>query len=85
MIEFNINHYVCVKLTEEGREELKRQHEELYSVLPERLRDTTFTPKKEDSDGWSKWQMWSLMNTFGHMVRIGVKQPFETTIKIEDV
>lgn len=28
--------------------------------------------------------MWNLMNTFGHMVRMGAKQPFETTIKIED-
>ena len=84
MLNFNINHYVYVKLTDAGRTELKRQHKELYSVLPERLRDTDFKPEKEDSEGWSKWQMWNLMNTFGLMIRMCEDLPFETEIRIEN-
>jgi ketosteroid isomerase-like protein len=83
MIKFNINHYVYVKLTDEGRTEVRHQHEQLYSMLPDNLKDTTFTPEKEDDQGWSRWQFWSLMNTFGLMMRMGQHLPFETEIRIE--
>ena len=33
MIEFNINNYVHVKLTEAGLTELKRQHEQLSKCI----------------------------------------------------
>ena len=78
-MEFNINNYVLVKLNEIGEEELKRQHEELMIIAPKL---GPYEPRKVDEDGFSKWQMWDLMHTFGHMVSLGSKVPFETTIII---
>lgn len=79
MIDFNVNDYVHVKLTEVGIDELKRQHAELKEAFP-KLGD--FTLPKTDEDGWSKWQMHDLMNRFGGLCRPTMNVPFETNIKI---
>lgn len=79
-MEFNINHYVFVKLTDEGKAEHKRHHQELKEIVPS-LSD--YKLPTEDGEGWSKWQMWSLMNQFGHMLYNGGKVPFDPTIKID--
>ena len=79
-IEFNVNDWVKVKLNGEGIHELKRQHYELSKVIPN-LRE--FRVPKTDQDGYSKWQLHSLMNTFGHMMILGNEVPFDTVIKIE--
>ena len=76
---FDINYYVFVKLTDEGKAEHKRQHQELKEVVPS-LGD--YTPPTEDAEGWSKWQMWVLMSRFGHMCRNRSKLPFDTKIKM---
>lgn len=83
-MEFNINDDVFVKLTDFGREELKRQHEKLYSSIPSPLRTDKFELPKEDAEGWSKWSMWVLMNAFGPLLHNGGKVPFETEILIEE-
>lgn len=79
MMEFNINEYVAVRLTDEGRAEHKRQHDELNAQFTKKL---DYRPPKEDEEGWSKWQAWVLINTFGHMVDMGSMPPFETTIRV---
>ena len=80
MLDFNINEYVFVKLNETGLAELKRQHDELKSDMP---RLPEYTPPITDSEGYSKFQAWSLMNTFGHMMRPPLAPPFDTNIKFE--
>ena len=80
MKDFNINEYIAVQLTDAGRAEHKRQHDELKKVIP-KLGE--YTPPKEDDNGWSKWQAWSLMNTFGHMVRPAFDPPFSTMVRID--
>ena len=79
-IEFNVNDYVKVKLNQKGLNELQRQHYELSKVFPS-LHE--FRLPKTDQDGYSKWQLHSLMNTFGHMMTLGNEVPFDTVIKIE--
>ena len=79
-IEFNVNNYVKVKLNEAGLNELKRQHYELSKVIPN-LRE--FRVPKTDQDGYSKWQLHSLMNTFGHMMTLSNEVAFDAVIKIE--
>lgn len=64
---FNINDYVWVKLTDYGRGYL---FEKLGRVA-------------EDKNGWSKWSMWSLMETLGSRVLVGSCPPFEPTIRFE--
>ncbi len=78
-MKFNINGYVRVRLTPLGLEKLKEEHEQLRlfcSAIGE------FTPPKTDSEGYSKWQMWLLMQSLGQYCRPGSELPFETEIKI---
>jgi hypothetical protein len=81
MKEFNINEYIFVQLTESGRAEHKRQHEEFRKNHPSFVGD--YVQPKEDDMGWSKWQGWVLMNTFGAVLDLGFNPPFSPTIKID--
>ena len=80
-IDFNVNYYIHVKLTDVGKKELKRQYDELNNKFKSIL--GPYNPPKEDNDGWSKFQMHSLMHKFGHMMVLGCLPPFETEIKFE--
>lgn len=80
MIEFNINEWVQVRLTDVGRAELHRQREELNKRLK---RPFMHSIVNEDADGWSRWQMWNLMQRLGHLCGLGTQIPFETAIRIE--
>lgn len=66
-VEFNINDFVMVKLTDYGRQ---------------CLRENSFALPEEDKDGWSKWQAWVLMQELGKYLSWGCKQPFEMTMKV---
>lgn len=79
-MNFNINDKVRVRLTDVGRDALKRQHSEFWAHAGKP--DYEYRPPKEDADGWSEWQLWALMEDLGHLCRIGSKPPFETTIQI---
>ena len=80
LFEFNINEYVEVKLTKRGREIHRKNCDGLFASMEN---PPKYTPPKEDDDGWSKWQMWSLMQDFGASIYMGAtEQPFETTIRI---
>ncbi len=80
VIEFNVNHYVHIRLTPLGIEELVKQHAKLKTFCPS-LGD--FMIPKTDSEGWSRWQLHEVMERFGHLMTLGSRTPFETTIKIE--
>ncbi len=79
--EFNLNHDVYVKLTDVGRDELKRQHQELVDSIPNY--ESPYLPPKEDENGFSKFQGWVLMSSLGYLCRAGCQLPFETTIKVD--
>jgi len=81
-MKFNINDDVKVKLTETGREILREQHEELRGLWPT---FPGYEEPKEDKDGWTTYQMWCLMESFGQHVAMGLTMPFETTIEIPEV
>lgn len=66
-MRFNANKDVKIRLTDEGREILKNTN----AYIP-----------KEDEDGWSKWVLWQVMNTFGKYIEIGIESPFEMEIEI---
>jgi hypothetical protein len=80
-VTLNLNDYVYIRMTDFGRQEHKRQYEELrkeFRYLPE---DAQI---KEDDDGWSRWQLYNIMNIFGHLLYNGAQQlPFETYIKFK--
>jgi hypothetical protein len=74
-IPANINHDVLIRLTDTGREYL-RQHDQAWRLTP------GFS-SAEAPDGWSRWQLWELMQVFGPALYLGGAPPFETAIKIE--
>ena len=77
-MRFNINHYVAVQLTDEGRKLLKEQNNKLRERFP------LYSEFKieENWDGWSKWQLWDLMNRLGKHIYNGCKVPFKPEIKL---
>ena len=76
----NINQYVRVKLTDHGREILRRKHDERNNFAQGSLGE--FIQPKEDENGWAKFQLWDLMNCFGSSIDMGKNVPFSTTIEI---
>lgn len=86
--EFNINDEVWVKLTELGRNELRKQSIEFEREYPQqkdppRIAFEHYLPE-EDADGWSKWKLWELMGKFGWLLRFsGMNCPFEPTIRLK--
>ena len=73
--KFHMNNAVKVKLNETGHLEMERQHNELYASVGIGYRP--FTRKASDDDGYSTFQLHSLMHTFGHMMTCGGELPFE--------
>lgn len=77
MIKFNVNDMVLVKLTDFGRECLKKDWEKEF------WGDLAFSPIEEDEYGRSGWRLWNLMAVFGaHLAINFTKQPFEAEIEI---
>lgn len=80
MIEFNLNQYIAVQLTPEGKGELERQYNELrdyyLNALPE------YQPPREDCEGWSIWQGHIIFNALGSMLAPGGPYPFKPVIRI---
>ena len=84
-MEFNLNKCVSVRLTEEGRRLLRCEHDALYAHVRSvsvKTKLPEYAPVSEDNDGWSKWQLWQLMATFGPYMFNGCRPPFELNIRI---
>lgn len=80
-VNFNINDYVRVKLTERGFEILKKDAEEFRRLYPTALLGA-YVPPKVDAEGYSKFQLWHLMKEFGPHITMGTVPPFGTIIDI---
>jgi hypothetical protein len=74
----NFNETVKVKLTDIGVAILKRQRDEINQYIKSRgakgLGD--YEPKIDD-EGYTSFQLWSLMNHFGEVMVLGSEPPFE--------
>lgn len=77
---FNVNHTVFVRLTDYGRQILRDKYAAIYAG--DLLEKYPYEEPKENL-GWSEWQLWGLMNSFGEFMDMGGELPFETTIEIE--
>ena len=76
-IKVNLNDSVKVKLSKSGIAELKRQHDSLRAHYPK----TFFEFKLSvDDEGYTKFQLHNLMQTLGHLCKIGFDTPFDTEI-----
>ena len=77
-VDFNINEWVSVRLTDLGRAHHRFDFDCWTAAAGI---DIPYNPPKEDAEGWSKWQLWSLMQTFGPIVGVALPPPFEANIK----
>lgn len=80
LIKFNVNSSVRVKLTDEGRKIHRDRHDNLRKKLPSGV-EFNYRPPEEDADGYSKWQLWELMQVFGPHICLGCVNPFDTEIQ----
>jgi hypothetical protein len=81
-IKFNINDTVKVKLTPYGVQTLKNNIAEVNKKLPPNAKPLRYIPMKKDKNGYTEFQLWSLMNNFGHVISLTSEAPFETNILI---
>lgn len=84
-IHFNINNYVWVKLTDLGKEILKKNHDELQSLIDNSGGKCIleFNHPETNENGYSKFQLWALMAEFGNHLYLGCIPPFEPNILFE--
>ena len=80
LIDFNINEYVWVRLTQSGKLIHRRNHDELRRQFPCLERYRAPLP---DSAGYTRGQLWDLMQTFGPHFSLGGEPPFHTDIMFE--
>lgn len=76
----NLNDSVRVKLTDHGRAVHEKDHAILYASAAGPK--PAYTPIKEDAEGWSRWQLWVLMQAFGPHTYLGGRPCFEADIEV---
>ena len=87
--EFSINNDVKIRLTEEGINVLKKQHEEMVNSYPNQplVREMfgDFKMPEVDENGYTQKRLWEVMKEFGQYCHIGNNNPpFELTIEISE-
>ena len=79
----NINDYVKVKLNDLGISILKAKRDELNKMIRANGgKDFGELELKVDEEGYAKFPLWELMNTFGDVMVMGLEVPFETDIVV---
>jgi hypothetical protein len=81
MRKLSMNDRVFVKLTEHGRQLMLQNYTTFWAG---RVAPYKFKLPQEDEDGWSRWQLWMLMEEFGQHIHIGMRNPFDLTICLEE-
>ncbi len=83
-MKLHINDSVKVRLTQQGKEYLKNQHDKLYANLPSHNKPTFKLPA-EDAEGYSEFQLWILLkdfSTYFNSMQIFSEPPFQAEIQI---
>lgn len=86
MTRINLNQIVRIRLTETGREILRQDTDKLNAWIRKKNPGCSllaYDTVIEDSGGWSRWQLWSVMQIFGSAIGPGQPPPFATEIDIE--
>ena len=76
-MQFNVNYLVRVQLTQEGRTYHQKRHVDMFQNL------IPYRPPEEDTEGWSRWHLWELMQQFGPGMAMGCPLLFHTVIDLE--
>jgi hypothetical protein len=80
-IRFNVNSSIRARITPHGERCLFKNREDLERQIGRKL-PFGFVIPKADPDGWTRFQMWEFMSSFGPHIYNGCKLPFEIEIEI---
>lgn len=84
-MKFNVNDYVKVKLNEKGINIYLERNQHLRDMMSKYYNhEYVVKPPKIDEEGFTKFQMWDLMQLYGPYLGLGMDLPFETEILLED-
>lgn len=85
-MKLHLNDRVKVRLTQQGKEYLKNQHDKLYARRPS-YNKPIFKLPAEDAEGYCKYQFWILLKDFSayfDSTQFFSQPPFEAEIEIAD-
>lgn len=83
-MKLHLNDSVKVRLTPQGKEYLKNQHDNLYARRPS-YNKPIFKLPAEDAEGYSEFQLWILIKDFADYfngMRVFSEPPFQAEIEI---
>lgn len=81
-MKFNINNYVKVKLTDKGKDIYFHRHDEINAHYKKKVIKPSYP--KADDDGYTKFQLWNLMEIYGKYCTLGSELPFDSEIIFEE-
>lgn len=85
MKKFNLNETILVKLKDEGYQILADQWNRIVDFSPSLgRRSAEYYKNLSDSEGYTKFQAWDFIQTFGPYTSLGTIAPYDTTILIDD-
>ena len=76
LVNININDHVWVKLTADGLETLRKMHR--AEGLP-----GDWKPPQTNDWGWTRFQLWILIQTFGPTIEMTGPSPFDHIMRFE--
>jgi len=68
-MKINLNDKIKVKLTQHGQDIYYQQYSELNNFYHKEISEPRYAQK--DSDGYSTFQLWNFINTFGSYIGMG--------------
>ena len=80
----NVNETVKVRLTDYGMDIIQKEVDELNKVILSKCGEPLTVGIKPDADGYVKFQLWVLMQTFGNYIRMQGPYPFDLDIVYEN-
>lgn len=78
--EVNLNDEVHVRLTDYGRNKHRENHEKFWASTNHPKPPIYKAPN--ETDGWSKWQLWHLIEQFGPHISMGRQNCFDLKIRV---
>lgn len=81
--KFNLNDPIYVKIFEDGYQYMADRDNEFLAMMKMPLHSVSHYRKKADETGYTKFQAWEFIQTFGPVVKMGGKQYFDINILLE--
>lgn len=79
MNTLNMNDTVLVRLNDRGLRILREHHDALRQRVP---KIAAWERPAQDAEGYTAFQLWQLMNTFGPHIYLGGEVPFGMDIRL---